>query len=71
MIHATIIDTIPEDARGDITHALMGTTAPPAVPAKLQGARMPPVGVPVRQLPKGNLAQTMRELGAALPGGKP
>lgn len=70
MIHATIIDTIPEDSRGEITHALMGTTPAPQLPAAMVGARLPPVGVPVRTLPKGNLRQSMGELTAALPKGQ-
>lgn len=69
MIHATIIDNVPEESRGEITHALMGTTPNPVAPARLEGARMPPVGVPVRKLPRGNLAGSMAALRGRLPGG--
>lgn len=69
MIHASIIDGIPEESRGELTHALMGTTAPPVVPKRLEGARMPPVGVPVRTLPGMPVGEAIKQITGVMPRG--
>jgi hypothetical protein len=71
VIHANIIDGIAEEDRGEITRALMGLEPAPPVPPKLQGARLPPIGVPVRTLKGAPLGDAMRSLTGAIPGGAP
>lgn len=72
MIHARIVESIPEENRGAITRALMGLVEAPAIPSRMQGARMPPIGKRVRELPRGNLRATMQQLAGIVPGmGKP
>lgn len=68
MIHANIIEGVPDEKRDEITRALMGLETP-AVPAKLAGARMPPIGVPVRKLSGVAPNVAIAALKQAMPGG--
>lgn len=68
MIHAYVVESIPAENRGAITRALMGSEPTPAVPTAMRGARMPPIGVRVRELPKGNLSATLQQLRGVIPG---
>lgn len=69
MIHATILETCPEDGdeRAAINHALMGTTSEPVMPSG--PVRYAKPGEIARQLQTVPVNEAIAAMGARMPGG--